>query len=550
MKRERGLPGLHEPVQSAYLDDSDIAPAALPQGIGKIDPSISHSRLKHLISRLDTVSAPGNRNESRQVNKDAFQAWLTDNAVNNLERRFPGASAQRILTRGQRTALAIALGLISVALLFFPLLALQSIAAMATLFFGLVVALRVIACINLLAALPMRFLRKKPARKPDADLPVYTLLVPLFHEANILKGLTRALMALNYPPDKLDIKLVLESADQDTIDCARDLDLPSQFQIVVVPDAPPRTKPKALNFAFQLARGEFVVVYDAEDRPHPEQLREALAAFTAGPSNLACLQARLTIYNGPENWLTKQFAIEYGALFRGLLPTFQALGLPIPLGGTSNHFRVAALKWLGGWDAFNVTEDADLGMRLYRHGYICRMLDSETGEEAPCSLKAWIHQRTRWLKGWMQTWLVHIRKPLRQWRALGTGRFLGFHVIVAGMIFSSLAHPVFWLLLALAFTTDTPFQIPETILGMHVWLIALFNVAIGFIASMALSLIALRQTGVRYTAHILYLPVYWLLISFAAYRALFQLVTDPFLWEKTEHGVSKLGHPATNQDMS
>src|SRR5690606_9681865 len=197
------------------------------------------------------------------------------------------------------------------------------------------------------------------------------VLAPLFREANVAPGLIRALGKLDYPAAKLDIKLILEACDPETMAKVGRLNLPGAFEVIVVPDAQPRTKPKALNYALELARGDYAVIYDAEDRPDPGQLRAALSAFRSGPPNLACVQARLNFYNARENWLTRQFAIEYAALFDGLLPALQALRLPIPLGGTSNHFRMPALKWLGAWDAFNVTEDADLGMRLYRRGYAC-----------------------------------------------------------------------------------------------------------------------------------------------------------------------------------
>ena len=188
-----------------------------------------------------------------------------------------------------------------------------------------------------------------------------------------------------------------------------------------MPDLQPRTKPKALNYALPLARGEYVVIYDAEDRPEPGHLRQALRAFRAGPSNLAAVQARLNLYNTnlyntKENWLTRQFTIEYCALFDGLLPALDRLRLPIPLGGTSNHFRASALRWLMAWDPFNVTEDADLGIRLARYGYRCRMLGSTTYEEAPARPMSWLKQRTRWLKGYMQTWRVHMNHPGALWR--------------------------------------------------------------------------------------------------------------------------------------
>ena len=468
---------------------------------------------------------------------------LMSEAVFGLVRRYPGQSAGEGLVRAQRLGLAAALAVIGASTILAPLLTLYVVSGLVTLFFGMVVALRLIACINLVVSEPVKRSGIKPQRIPDADLPVYTLLVPLFHEADVLEGLTRALMRLDYPAAKLDIKLIFESVDADTLAKAKSLSLPANFEFVVVPDAKPRTKPKALNYALQFAHGEFVVIYDAEDRPEPGQLHKALAAFRAGPPNLACVQARLTIYNAAENWLTRQFAIEYAALFSGLLPTLQHLGLPIPLGGTSNHFRSSALKWLGAWDAFNVTEDADLGMRLYRHGYICRMLDSETREEAPCHFKAWLYQRTRWMKGWMQTYFVHMRQPFKLWRQFGTARFLGFQIMVGGVILSALAHPIFYMLVAVELSSDTSFLLPANIIGIHVWLVALFNVAVGFLASMALSLIVLRRQKARFLLHVLMMPAYWLLMSCAAYRAMLQLATRPFHWEKTTHGVSRYVTP-------
>ncbi len=338
----------------------------------------------------------------RATIQHTFADRLTANAIHSLTNRFPGESAGQGLVASQRYALAFLFAAISISGLLIPVITLHVVAGIATLFFGLVVALRVVACINAIVSMPLKWMRHSAPRIADADLPLYTILVPLYRESTVLEELTRALMRLDYPAAKLDIKLIFERVDPETLAVAKKLGLPANFEFVVVPDSHPRTKPKALNYALQFARGDYIVIYDAEDRPGPGQLRKALEAFASGPPNLACVQARLTVYNGAENWLTKQFAIEYAALFSGLLPTLQRLGMPIPLGGTSNHFRASALKWLGAWDAFNVTEDADLGMRLYRHGYECAMLDSETVEEAPCRLKPWLYQRTRWLKGWMR----------------------------------------------------------------------------------------------------------------------------------------------------
>jgi cellulose synthase/poly-beta-1,6-N-acetylglucosamine synthase-like glycosyltransferase len=377
-----------------------------------------------------------------------------------------------------------------------------------------------------------------PARIPDAELPVYTLLVPLYREANMLAGLTRTLTRLDYPAAKLDIKLILEAVDEDTIATARALDLPGNIEILVVPDLHPRTKPKALNYALPLARGDYLVIYDAEDRPERDQLRKAIAAFRASPPNLACLQARLNLYNGSDNWLTRQFTIEYGALFDGLLPALERLGLPIPLGGTSNHFRVSALKWLMAWDPFNVTEDADLGTRLARSGYRCQVLSSTTFEEAPVRLASWLRQRTRWIKGYMQTWLVHMRRPAKLWQELGPAGFLGFQVMVGGTVLSALVHPWFYALAAFDLANGALLARPA-LLGLPFWLAATLSLSLGYLASMALGYLALKRRGTRELfVQVPLMPLYWLLISAAAYRAMWQFATDRFTWEKTEHGVA------------
>ena len=379
-----------------------------------------------------------------------------------------------------------------------------------------------------------------PDRILDAELPVYTILVPLYREANVLAPLMRALTSLDYPAAKLDIKLILEAVDGETIAAAQSLDLPGTVEIVVVPELHPRTKPKALNYALPLARGEYLVIYDAEDRPERDQLRKAIAAFRAGPPDLACLQARLNLYNAFDTWLTRQFTIEYGALFDGLLPALERLRLPIPLGGTSNHFRVSALKWLTAWDPFNVTEDADLGTRLARKGYRCQVLASTTFEEAPTRFMSWLRQRTRWLKGYMQTWLVHMRSPRALWRELGPPGFFAFQVVVGGTVMAALVHPWFYVLAALDLANGAFLARPSSLFGLPFWLIASLSLATGYAAAMALGLFALRARGAhRLIAQVPLMPFYWLLVSAAAYRAVWQFATARFTWEKTEHGLAR-----------
>ncbi len=308
--------------------------------------------------------------------------------------------------------------------------------------------------LRLLGLLSERFLRRRrPRRFTDGWLPVYSIVIALYREAAAVPGLVASLQTLDYPPEKLDIKLVLEPDDRETRDAIRRLQLGPPFEIVVAPNRGPRTKPKALNAALPLVRGAFVAVFDAEDRPEPDQARLALEAFVANDERLACVQARLTIDNTTDTWLTRVFTAEYAGLFDVFLPGLAAWRLPLPLGGSSNHFRTAVLRQIGAWDPYNVTEDADLGMRLARFRYRTAVIPSTTYEEAPARFGLWLRQRTRWFKGWMQTWLVHMRSPLRLARELGLPGFAVFQLLVGGTVLAALVHVLFavrlvWMMVA------------------------------------------------------------------------------------------------------
>jgi hypothetical protein len=395
-------------------------------------------------------------------------------------------------------------------------------------FFLLAIALRFAAVLALLYPKP------KKTSFPllgDAELPRYTVFVPLFKEVDILPHLAAALADLDYPPAKLDIKIVLESVDTATIEAAMKLAFPGNVDLIIVPDRQPRTKPKALNYALQFAFGDLAVIYDAEDRPEPDQLRKAATMFHHAPADLACLQARLDYFNATENWLSRQFTIEYATLFRGILPLLGRFGLPLPLGGTSNHFRIGVLRELGAWDPYNVTEDADLGMRLHRAGYRVETLDSTTYEEACCQPIAWIKQRTRWLKGWMQTFGVHMRAPAATLRETGLSGFLAFHAYFAGIIVSSLAHPIFYCVLAYDAFEGTLFK-GGTFRDDLLLIIALLNFAGGYAVNLALGALSLRGAGHRgIWPHAVFIPVYWLFVSAAAYRSV-AVVPRPVLLGK------------------
>ncbi|RCS24688.1 glycosyltransferase [Phyllobacterium salinisoli] len=388
--------------------------------------------------------------------------------------------------------------------------------------------------IRLLASLTARTPRLLPTRgAPPKDMPVYTILVPLYKEAEIVEQLLDALSRLRWPASKLDIKLVCEADDAATIAAIEIHALPPCFEIIKVPRTGPRTKPKALNYALQFARGEFLVVYDAEDRPHPDQLVEAWDAFCVGGENLACLQAPLLISNVGSNWLARMFAFEYAVLFRGLLPWLAGKDLVMPLGGTSNHLRRKCLEIVGGWDGHNVTEDADLGIRLARFGYRIGVITRGTWEDAPEDYGEWKKQRTRWLKGWMQTWLVHMRDPLRTCRELGAARSAISLIYMTGLILSALIYPFMILTFLLLFMVFIGGQ--SSFWSLYLLCIDSMNILLAYFSYYVLGLKTLTRDERKAGRYFCWIPVYWLLMSISAWRAVWQLFQAPHLWEKTPH---------------
>ena len=377
------------------------------------------------------------------------------------------------------------------------------------------------------------------AELSDAALPVYTIVAPLYREAAVLGQLIGALERLDYPRAKLDIKLVVEADDSVTIEALAALSPGPQFQVLVAPPGFPRTKPRALNLALPFARGEMLVVYDAEDEPDAGQLRAAAACFAAAGPELACLQAHLIIDNCDDTWLTRLFALEYAALFDVINPGFANLRLPFPLGGTSNHFRTAALRALSGWDAWNVTEDADLGIRLGRRGLVAATLRSTTHEEAPAELGAWLAQRCRWFKGWLQTLITHSRHPVRFFTDLGLARGAAVAVLLISTLLGALLGPLLFALTLHQAVFGRLFH-PDSVLGFIVAGFAL-TLCLGGAANVIWpAVLGMRARGLAHLAPwMALLPVYYLLMSIAAWAALIDLWRRPFAWAKTEHGLAK-----------
>jgi cellulose synthase/poly-beta-1,6-N-acetylglucosamine synthase-like glycosyltransferase len=470
----------------------------------------------------------------------AFGTSHSHRAVYELAETDPQMSAQIVFTRGQILAAWLMLTALAIGLAFAPIPTLIAVNAVMSLFYlgsflfkGVLVWAggRRIGDRNRALEAEARLLR-------DEDLPEFTILVPMFREPEVLPILAGALRKLDYPLARLDIKIVLEEGDHETIDAAKQLGLEGIFEIVRVPASQPQTKPKACNYALRYARGEYLVIYDAEDKPEPDQLRKVVAAFRRADPSTACIQCRLNYYNASENWLTRMFTLDYSLWFDLMLPGLERLGIPIPLGGTSNHFRTSVLRELHAWDPFNVTEDADLGIRLTQKGYRVGLIDSTTFEEANVSQKNWIRQRSRWMKGYMQTCLVHLRRPIHLMRSIGPLGTLGFVAFIGGTVASGLLNPIFWSVFAFWLVTQTGgFELffPPVLLYF-----SLLNLLLGngmFIYLMMLA--PFRRKWVKLAPYSLSVLWYWVLLSIAAWKGAWQLITKPFYWEKTQHGLSK-----------
>lgn len=473
-------------------------------------------------------------------------------SVNSLAVRHPELSAATLLAPWQRNAL---IALMTMALLG----ALASSVATGLVFMTLATALYASAIINriVLFGRSMRpgqveVVSDAEARSiPDEDLPVYTILVPAYREPEVIVALLNHLDELEYPRDRLDVKILLEADDAPTIDAvvAASEDVGDHVSVVLVPVLEPRTKPKALNFGLSLARGDFVTIYDAEDHPEPLQLRRAVVALRRLGDDVACLQAKLFYDNIYQNLITRWFSLEYYMWFSLLLPGLVATGAPLPLGGTSNHFRRRALEAVGAWDPYNVTEDADLGVRLHRNHYSVRILDSVTLEEANSDFVNWVKQRSRWYKGYLQTLLIHLRQPRRLRQDIGRVGVLQFVLFVGATPFLAFINPVFWTMTIVWFVGHPHFV--KAIFPAPVFYISFACWTVGNFAVTYLTIVTARlERRWDLLGAALLVPLYWVMMSVAAAKAVLQLVFIPSFWEKTVHGLRRETYPAPSESAS
>jgi cellulose synthase/poly-beta-1,6-N-acetylglucosamine synthase-like glycosyltransferase len=471
----------------------------------------------------------------------AHREAYSNTATLELLERFPEECANRVLSTGQRSVLiGLALAFI-LALVIFPIGTLIALIAVSTLWYMLASLYKLKLTYSALGhEYEVDITDEEVAALEDRDLPTYSILVPLYREAEVVPRLVDGINGIDYPRTKLDVRLLCEEDDDQTIEAIRALHLPPHFKLVIVPESLPKTKPKACNYGLLQAEGEIVVIYDAEDRPDPDQLKKAVLAFQKADPRVTCVQAKLNYFNQDQNLLTRWFASEYSLWFDLLLPGLDAEKAPIPLGGTSNHFITERLVMLAGWDPFNVTEDADLGIRLHKAGYQTAIIDSTTLEEANSQLPNWIRQRSRWIKGYIQTWLVHMRHPLRLARQLGPRGFLSFQLMIGGTFVVFLLNPIFWFLTTVFFLTEI--GVIQQLFPSFIFYLAATELFIGNFVFLYVNLAGLMQRGyydlIKYA---LLTPIYWGLMSIGAWKGLIQLFTNPFYWEKTVHGLDAQG---------
>jgi cellulose synthase/poly-beta-1,6-N-acetylglucosamine synthase-like glycosyltransferase len=479
-------------------------------------------------------------------------------ALLDLYYRNPDESAHKVLSMGQQIFIFCIIGALLVANVLSYAWTFAVLFAAVNVAYFLITPLKIyIAARGFQGPRNIAYLtHKQLSEVKNEELPVYTVLVPVYHEATVLPNVMRNLYRMDYPKDKLDVKILMEEKDEETMSEAKKLGLfgepttrvegiPAEdyreflkvFEPVVIPVADITKKPRACNYGLLRAKGKYCVIFDAEDNPDEDQLKKAAVAFSNLPEDVVCLQSKLNFYNADENVLSGWFSIEYSYWYDYYLEGLDRVDVPIPLGGTSNHFRVSQLRDLGGWAPYNVTEDADIGIRLSRRKLRTAMLDCYTYEEATIKLGSWIRQRSRWYKGHTQTYLVHMRHPVKLLQDLGWRKFLLFQFTFGGGIYMPLINPFLWIITAVSLFAPWAFG---SLFLLPIQSICLFNLIVGNLSFLFLYLwVCVKQRRYHFVPLAVAMPLYWVLISVAAWRGLWQLMTRPFYWEKTLHGVSK-----------
>ena len=460
---------------------------------------------------------------------DCVNLWRGRDLARSAENRVAAEFSCRSWAKSEGKALSAGLILLGLCALAFPYQ--TYLTALIVVVLGLIP----VTGLKLAALIASIWPERAPVAGPIiARRPTVSIIVALYRESDIAGRLVRRLGRLDYPQDLLDVILAVEEDDDITRKALAKTSLPPWMRVAVVPRGKLKTKPRALNFALNLCRGAIIGVYDAEDAPEADQIQKVVQRFHERGPQVACLQGILDFYNPTANWLARCFTLEYGGWFRVILPGLARLGLPLPLGGTTLFFRREALLDLGGWDAHNVTEDADLGMRLARRGFRTELIQTTTYEEANCRALPWVKQRSRWIKGYMMTYGVHMRHPRQTLRDLGLRGFLGFQILMLGSLVQVLLAPVLWSSLVFALIPPTPTEAP-----VLAWLLAhlLPVTVLSELAGISVLALGLARSGQKIS--MLWVPTltfYFPMAALASYKALWEAVVQPFYWDKTSHG--------------
>ncbi|WP_319579291.1 glycosyltransferase family 2 protein [uncultured Methanospirillum sp.] len=521
---------------------------------------VFHKKIERVVVSIETV---------RSMSEGCYEAPHAYSALNELVDRQPDESAYRILIPWQKGVIAILLFLMALLIAYNPYFGTFLIFTVINITYFLMNPVKFyISLQGLSGTKRVIFITDDDIKAiRDEDLPIYTLLVPLFHEKEMLPHILSNIAKMDYPREKLDVKILMEEEDEETIGKARKLGLfgnieeiitpmtedeyrkfLSIFHPVIIPNAELKTKPRACNYGLKRARGEFVVIYDAEDLPDRDQLKKTVLAFRRLGSEYACIQCLLNFYNPRKNVLTRWFSIEYSYYYDYYIQGLDKIGAPIPLGGTSNHFRMRTLRELGAWDPFNVTEDADLGMRIARKKYKTGVLNSHTYEEAVTSIRSWIKQRSRWVKGFVITWFVTMRHPIKVYKDIGLKNFLVFQTGFGGNFYLPLMNLFLWGVFVAGFI------IPEYFSHwFDFWpfaAIAVFNLIIGNLFFLVMMLLATwKEKQKDLLIYSLFSPIYWIFMSIGAWKGLIQLAAGKaYKWEKTAHGTSLLTEEKIRQE--
>ena len=507
--------------------------------VAVVDPSMRV--LAEVEAELGGMVAP-RLTDDETIDALLHRVYGADDAEENireLHERQPQFSAYRSkLSRFQVVASALAIGALAIGLIRSATLTATVLAAISVALFLVTSVFRIVVAARGWRVGPTLRPTEAQLRELDPlDLPVYTVLVPLLGEKPSTVGaLLAALEELDYPKHKLDGMLLVEADDIPTLEAVAEVGTPPWLRTLIVPEGQPRTKPRAMLYGLRCARGRYVTVYDAEDQPDPLQLKKAIWGFATLGEGTGCLQAGLSYYNPRQNLLTRWFTLEYDSWFGIFLPGLHRMGAPIPLGGTSNHFPTTTLALIFGWDPYNVTEDADLGVRMARLGLTTAVLDSTTYEEANSRLPSWLRQRSRWIKGYMQTLLVHTRDPRALYHELGLKRTLSFLATLGGAVLTPLLSPILWGVL-FAWIVWQPEWIAH-LFPPFVYYPSLISLVAANFLLVLLGLVAAVERGHDdLSPYSLLMPVYWLLMSVASYIALVEFVVRPYHWHKTEHGL-------------